>query len=259
MTEDDEASSSGAAATPHDEPARGSALEELLSHGSERDLLVRRYLLGYLSEDEAEAFEARFVHDRGLLDELEEAERFIAGLRQVARDGRLADLRRRPARAGVAAVFRSPRSAWLAAAAGLVVAVGASFYFYGQLHQLRAELAQLRAPQVNTRIVDLEIMRGRLTPGTPARTVVLPAEPSWIVLAMDTGSTGAGEHRARLLDSAERVVAESSGLLPDDLGIVYWSIHSSTLRQGDYHAELRVADGSAEPEVRYAFRVIAPS
>jgi hypothetical protein len=257
MTEDDEASSSGAAARPRD--SRGSTLDELLSSGSERDLLVRRYLLGYLSEDEAEAFEARFIDDRSLLDELEEAERFIAGFRQIARDGRLRELRRRHGRAGFTAAFRSPRSAWFVAAAGLLVAVGASVYFYGQLHRLRTELAQLRAPQVNTRIVDLEIMRGAPTPGMPERTVLLPAESSWIVLAMDTGSTGSVAHRARLLDSAARVVAESSGLLPDELGIVYWSIPSSTLRQGDYQAELRVADGSAEPEVRYVFRVMAPS
>jgi hypothetical protein len=248
---------SGRSGTSPDNPSSSPSMDELLSNGSERDLLVRRYLLGYLSEDDAEAFEARFVHDRGLLEELEEAERFIAGFRELARDGRLGRLRRR-ARGGFAWALSGPWSVAAASALGLIVAVAISIAMYGQVRSLRREVTQLRAPQVNTQVVDLVITRSAAT-SEPARLVHLPVAPGWIVLAMDTGSAANVEHRVRLLDAAERVVAESTGLRPDELGIVYWSIDSSMLRAGDYQAQLSVAADSSEPEVHYVFRVMAPS
>jgi hypothetical protein len=42
----------------------------------------------------------------------------------------------------------------------------------------------------------------------------------------------------------------------DDLGVAYWPIHSSMLREGDYVAQVGPASES-EPEVRYVFRVMA--
>jgi hypothetical protein len=229
-----------------------------LTDNCERDLLVRRYLLGYLSEDEAEAFEERFIHDQSLLDELDEAERFIEGVRGLASDGRLERLEA-PRRRAVEGIARGGARAWglPAVCAGLaVIAAIFAVYSYGELRGARRELAALYAPQVNTQIVDLEVMRGAPAAGEPARPVRLPAEPGWIVLAMDTGSTSTVERQARLLDSTERIVAESAGLHADGLGVVYWTIHSSMLREGDYVAQVGAAGGSSAPEIRYPLRVM---
>ena len=241
---------------PYEAPQRAS-LEALLANRSERDLLVKRYLLGYLSEDDVEAFEKRFVHDQALLDELDEAERFIEGFRELDREGRVRGLEQSQR------AFRGDRGgspSWffrIACAGAVVIAVIVAGFFYGELRGLRRELALVNAPQVNTQIVDLEVTRAASATGEPARSVRLPAQPGWIVLAMDTGSTDAVERRARLLDSSDHIVAESSGLQPDDLGIVYWAIHSSTLRAGDYIAQVGAASASSAPEVRYLFRVVA--
>jgi hypothetical protein len=225
-----------------------------LSDTGERDLLVKRYLLGYLSEDEVEAFEKRFVHDQALLDELDEAERFIDGMKGLGREGRLQQLAEPAAFRRIA---RTGASSWYVrgACAGAVVIAAIAVFLYVQLRDVQAQLAHATAPQVNMQIVDLEVTRAASVSGEPARSVELPAEPGWILLALDTGPA-AGERRARLLDSGEHVVAESTGLQPDDLGVVYWAIHSSMLREGDYVAQVGVASAS-EPDVRYVFRVMA--
>ena len=238
-------------------PPQPASLEALLADRSERDLLVKRYLLGYLSEDEVEAFEKRFVHDQALLDELDEAERFIQGFRELAREGRAPWLdSSQPAFLG----DRGGSPSWffrIACAGALTIAVIVAGFFYAELRDLRRELTLVNAPQINTQIVDLEVTRAAASAGEPARSVRLPAQPGWIVLAMDTGSADSIERRARLLDSSDHVVAESTGLQPDDLGIVYWSIHSSSLREGNYIAQIAAASASSAPEVHYLFRVIA--
>ena len=75
---------------------------------------------------------------------------------------------------------------------------------------------------------------------------------------MDTGSTVPAERSARLVADGERVVAESRGLVPDDLGIVYWSLHSSLLHAGDYEARLDRVNATGEPDIRYALRLLPP-
>jgi hypothetical protein len=242
---------------PQQAPLATDSLDALLADSSERDLLVKRYLLGHLSEDEVEAFEKRFVHDQTLLDELDEAERFIDGFRQLEREGRLQGLAESR---GLFLRGGGGSPSWpfrIACAGAVLVAVIAAAYFYNELHGVRRELALVNAPQVNTQIVDLEVTRGASAANEPIRSVRLPAQPGWIVLAMDTGSTDAVERRARLMDSSDKVVAESTGLRADDLGIVYWSIHSSSLREGDYVAQVGAAVTASTPEVRYPFRVLA--
>jgi hypothetical protein len=257
MTSDTRSGTTGSQPPDEDRRERHARLDPSLADACERDLLVKRYLLGYLSEDETEAFEERFIHDQSLLDELDEAERFIEGVHELASDGRL-KLLEEPRRHAGEGVARGRAFSWAlpAACAGLaVVAAIVAVYSYGELRGVRRELAQLYAPQVNTQIVDLEVTRGAPAPGEPARSVRLPAAPGWIVLAMDTGSTSTVERHARLLDSAEHIVAESAGLRADDLGIVYWTIHSSMLREGDYVARVGPGRGESTSEVRYLLRV----
>jgi hypothetical protein len=229
-------------------------IEVALADDDARDLLVRRYLLGRLPESHVEAFEERFVRDRTLLDELDETEPLVEGFRQIQRDGRLRLL---VGQGAVRRGFFADRLSWtlvLSAAAALVAAVVVSVGQRGELRELRREVADLRAPQVNPRIVDMEITRG--TADETEHAVQLPAAPGWVVLAMDTGATDSQPHRAQLLDAGDRVIAQSSGLDADAYGVVYWMVHSSALSPGLYTAEVGTADG--KPEARYTLRISGP-
>jgi len=229
-------------------------IEAAIADNDARDLLVRRYLLGRLPDSHVEAFEERFVRDRTLLDELDATEPLVEGFRQIERDGRLRLLVGHDA---VRRGFFAGRLSWtlaLSAAAALVAAVVVSISDRGELHELQREVADLRAPQVNPRIVDMEITRGATDAADYA--VQLPAVPGWIVLAMDTGAMEPQTHRARLLDAGDHVVAQSDGLEADALGVVYWMVHSDTLSAGRYTAEVGTVDGKAE--AHYTLQVGGP-
>jgi hypothetical protein len=240
---------------PKSNEAPAHDIEAALSDEDARDLLVRRYLLGRLPESQIDAFEERFVRDRSLLDELDATEPLVEGFRQTERDGRLRLLMGHGA---VRRGFFADRLSWalaLGSAAALVAAVLVYVNDRVDVQELRREVADLRAPQVNPQIVDMEITRGTAEENDYA--VQLPASPGWIVLAMDTGALEAQPHRARLLDAGDHVVAQSDGLEPDSFGVVYWMVHSGTLSAGRYTAEVGTADGKAE--ARYILRVSSPN
>jgi hypothetical protein len=234
-----------------EQPAPGQAaavaqIETALANSEERELLVWHYALGRLPAEQVQVFEERFLRDHALLDQIQAAELFVDDYRRLDDRGHL---QRLPA----------PRSAWrpayvvAAALASAVAAVAIAIYAYASAQQLRHELAQVYAPQANTQVIDLEVTRGASPGAAQPLALRLPAHPGWIVLAMDAGAAAGATRHARLLKS-NQVVAESDDLQPDDLGVVYWSIHSSWLHEGDYEAELS-ADGAAAPSARYALRV----
>jgi hypothetical protein len=229
-------------------------IERRLSDEHERERLVRHYVLGRLPHAEAQVFEERFLDDQALLDEINEAERLIDGLRELDRDGTLALVVPERGRS-VRGIGPGPL-AWALAASLMLGVTGAvlAILAHGEVRSLRTALETALTAQPNTPIVDLAITRSA---GSAPYELELPVTPQFIVFLMDAGAN-ASAYRARLVGSGGEVVAESDGLVPDDLGVVSWSIHTSVLRPGDYEAQVERTDARPGAGVRYALRVVAP-
>jgi hypothetical protein len=223
-------------------------IDRQLANPDERELLLWRYALGRLAESQAEAFEERFLDDADLVEQIRTVERFVDGYRDLDDAGSPRALS--SPRTGMSSTARYFAAG---AVASTLAAIGLALFYYVEAQQLRQQLARVYAPQSNTRIVDLEVTRG----AEQRVSLRLPDQPGWIVLAMDAGGAAGGAVHLRLV-MADQVIAEKDDLQPDDMGMVYFSIHSSWLHDGDYEAQLS-ATQTAAPAVRYALHVSAAS
>ena len=80
---------------------------------SNNKLMIERYLLGRMTDEEAASFEERFLSSEDLLNELEAAERLQQGLQTVAAvdkaDSRRESREDEPAATGIISLCHSPR------------------------------------------------------------------------------------------------------------------------------------------------------
>ena len=90
--------------------------------GTEDPTLPSRYLAGQLSATESEAYEARFLLDPDIVDEVEATARFKVGLQRLRHSGELNELMRQRA-------WTAPPLALALAAALAVVAIGVNLWY----------------------------------------------------------------------------------------------------------------------------------
>lgn len=107
---------------------------------------------------------------------------------------------------------------------------------------LDAALDAARQPSGNTRLLYLGAERSALA-AAPSHRLALPQPAAWIVLALEVDAGGFDSYRAVLYDAEGAIVWQGDSLHLDIQDTVNVSIHSSSLRSGDYRLELEGVSG----------------
>ena len=119
---------------------------------------------------------------------------------------------------------------------------------------LRARLAEIGGPQVNTIVASLGPVRGQEAP--PSR-IVLGPRPAWVVLSIELPAPGAGAWQATLVDAGGRTVWSGGGLRPAANDTLNLGLPSGLAAPGAYLLLLdRPGDPPAHAEI--AFQVVQP-
>lgn len=218
-----------------------------------RNNLVDRYLLGQLSEDEADEFEAYYLGSPETVAELETTEALLTGLRRSPQGGgKVAALRPAPA-------WSARAGQWFGLAASVVAAVSLVFAF-----QSRSALEQARsgsAPAaidvpINIPIVTLAATRSA-GPGAdaPAAVIELPAGAGYVALALDLGLPEASGYRVTLLGEDGGQVWSAGGLVPDEMDSLTLALPARLLEPGVYRLRATPEEGAGNA-VEYPFEVV---
>lgn len=177
---------------------------------SNNKLMIERYLLGRMSDEEAASFEERFLASEALLDELEAAERLQQGLQTVAAVDKADGRTNTRAETGVSSLFHSPRYA-MAASFLLLVSLGVSSHLMRQ-NSLLESAGHAPVAQV------VELVSVRSLAGDPVNVLDLGEETSGFTLMLDPGFEPYDRHRATVLrvpdNGAPRLVWQVDGLQP---------------------------------------------
>jgi hypothetical protein len=217
---------------------------------SNNKLMIERYLLGRMTDEEAASFEERFLASDELLNELEAAERLQQGLQTVAAvdraDGRKEARDGERDAAGVMSLFHSPRYA-MAASFLLLVSLGVSSHLMRQNSLLEAT-GSAPAAQV------VELVSVRSMAGDPVNVLDLGEETNSFTLMLDPGFEPYTRHRATVLrvqeNGSPKLVWQVDGLQPgfeegyeDMLAL---NLPVSVLDEGIYEIQLEgFRDGSS--------------
>ena len=199
------------------------------------NLLVERYLQGSLSEEEAAAFEERFLSSPDLLDELEAAERLQQGMHDVEALA-VASAPARP-NSSVTAIFRSPRYA-VAASFLLLVSLGISSFVLQQNLRMQEWVAVRNTPSEIMPLVTVRSAAG----SESVNTLVLDDTPRQFVLMLDPGFEAYSHYRASLypVGSGPDTAAlwEVDLLVPGYEEMLAFSVPSTVLAPGEYEVWL---------------------
>jgi len=200
----------------------------------EKHNVIERYLLGELSEEEAEAFEDRFVFDQELRDEIDVAEKMIGGLRRQEVEPQ----------AAVAGEPQEPASSqgfrWAIAAALVGVAILVPYLYFSTPGTQRPDLLppfELSATQPDTASAAL-VMLGQVRSGTSTSATGVPLYPgpdAVVVLGIPVSEAAV----SGLTVSVSRESGEEvwSGTWPGDVAageLLYLTIPSSWLSTEEY-------------------------
>lgn len=212
-----------------------------------RDNLVDRYLLGQLSEPEADSFEVFYLSCEETVDELEIAEKMIGGFR-ATEFGRAAALPRDAASGSVDTGYQNRNWAAIAASFVAAIALSTSFYLYGKLE---AERSLANTSAINIPIIHLAVVRS----AGNARAVEVSADPVRIAFALDIGVPEADTYRVDAENAAGKVIWSGKGLVPDDFDALTFSMPPSTLKPGEYQL-IAVPTSQSGNSVRFPIAVI---
>lgn len=198
--------------------------------------IVARYLANQLPDADREAFEAYYLRDPELMQELEAAARLKVGLMQLRDAGELDALLQR----------RASRTPWLALAAG-VAAIAIGLVLFMQREQVAPVLVARSAAALLdasgralplSRLHTIERTRGA---STVDRTIGLPSAPQAIGLQIAPEyETSPTRYRIELAsmpahdEGSEEIVAAIDSLEPNSAGLVEVYLDSSTVQPGMY-------------------------
>jgi hypothetical protein len=203
--------------------------------------LVEHYLRHRLSPDDEAAFEARYLSDPELLDELELSEKLREGFQDVAKvDAFRQPARRRPA---LMSWFRTPQYA-VAATVLLLISVAVSTALYRRIDTGSSVL--MSGTFVKTQIVPLMTVRSAGDPGPS----ISPAAGEQLVFLIDPGPEPypgftATVSRRDLSEGAEPVW-RSEQLEPGYQGMLALAIPSARLPVGAYRVILEGEPGTGD-------------
>lgn len=259
----------------------------------ERDLVADRYWMGKLDEDQRQSFEAHFVDCAVCLERLETLESLRGALKELPP----AQTAKAPAQTSHSTptdrhrMLRTRSFAALMAAACLLVATGASLFFYGEMRRARQDLeaerhaserarernaeqegamqrerasrsrpaddpalSALRAAPFAAAVFALNLTRG--ASADPGDRVVLPASPGWLVLMFDRPDRPIRpEYRVRLSTAGGQSIGDPVTASPASGGMLAVSLPSSLLVPGDYRLAVEDA-ASGNRLATYRFRAV---
>jgi Putative zinc-finger len=122
------------------------------------------------------------------------------------------------------------------------------------------QLADERQPRANLPLLSIAPLRTAGGPAGdgPVHTLTLPRQAGWIALWIEPGGDEYPAYRATLIDGAGRPALAVSHLLPNDLGALLITVHSTALAPGSYRL---VVDGLPQsgkpaPVARAALRIV---
>lgn len=230
----------------------------------EQNQIVDRYLLGKLSEEQADEFEVLCLHDQSVLDQLELGEKMLSGFRradqlnilptmttsQLSEPGSMQD---QPMPAGRYSAAARTYPTWnyaTAASVFLGICLLSTITVFSQ-----REPPPAFEPQINTPI--FELVRTRSASAEPDYVIRISAEPEWMVLSMDLGVVDYDFYRATLLDQDKNEVWKSDGLESNYQDALTLSLNSAKLAEGNYMVRIEGLAGADSKPVRvaeYAFQ-----
>ncbi|MGI9289097.1 MAG: hypothetical protein ACR2P1_27240 [Pseudomonadales bacterium] len=232
----------------------------------EQNQIIDRYLLGKLSEEQADEFEVLCLHDQSVLDQLELSEKMLAGFHRADEQNLLQEIHPQSVKQNASqdeslqgtGRAASPRvfPAWnyaTAASLFLGICLLSTITVFSQ----RDVPSSAYEPQINTSI--FELTRTRSASAKPDYVVSISPEPEWMVLSMDMGLDEVlyDRYRTTLLDQSKAVVWQSDGLERNHMDFLTLSLNSAKLSEGNYMVRIEGLAG-ADSWVRvgeYAFRV----
>ncbi len=259
-------------------------------------LIADSYLLGRLSEEEEERFEAHFIDCEECLERLERIEDFRRALHQVAAE----EMATRSASSGASwfgwlAQLSRPRQVALLVASLLLLAALPAALFVPEVRRLRRELAQaslasqlpvqslnsdprqpsigpekkesptdepsrLMPPQINTPIFTLSAERsaGRSL-ARAVNEITVSSTPALIVFSLELESKLAYKtYRATIFTADGRRLWQESGLQPNRYDALTITFNSTFFSPGSYLLTLAGLTPAGQPVavVNYPFRVI---
>lgn len=212
---------------------------------------LERYLRHRLGPEEEADFEARYLSDQALLDELELSERLREGLRDLA----TVDARREsaPPNRGILSWFLTPQYA-AAATVLLLISVAISTALFQQVGNVAAY--PLAGTFNATRVVPL--MAVRSAGGNNGGPTISTTPGEQLIFLMDAGPEPYPAFRAtvsrRDAGNDAEPVWQSDGLTPGYQGLIALAIPSARLPPGDYVVTLqgRPGSGPGAPEPTFA-------
>ena len=226
----------------------------------EENQIIDRYLMNRLSAEEMEAFEQFFLEDPEIVHEIEIRKRFIRGIRQADRSGLL-----QLGEDGSASIWQwlpamRPSFPTIAAVAATILMTVAVLQ-YNQIARLQSvnaeqvsQIGRLMAPQVNTLLVPLGLIRGAAIGAEPVVRVHLSSAVEQVILSLDIDSLSFDNYRLTLdrkgagqLWSSESVIAPPAVILP-----------AEQLIPGDYYLRIYGARSGDElaPVAQFSFTVL---
>lgn len=219
----------------------------------EQHQIVDRYLLGKLSEEQADEFEVLCLHDQGVLDQLELSEKMLNGFRRADEQNILPALE--PPRVAQNSSQQPLHEARHTTAARVFpawnYATAASLFLGICLLSTVTVFSQREAPsaafepQINTPI--FELARTRSAAAEPDYIIRISAEPEWMVLSMELGQVDYDRYRATLLDQDKNEVWQSDGLEPNYQDSLTLSLNSAKLVEGNYVVRIEGLAGTDKP------------
>jgi len=253
-----------------DNPATTGTLKGEMDHTSiENDQWPERYVMGRLSDEERQRFEAHFVDCPKCLDELEASDGLRRGLESLP-----------PSEIPAASPSPVGLPPWFLAAAGLAVGVGLSALFSAELRHTRAELAESQrtsdrlkqseaalqrelqgaraaAAPSGAAVFTLNVTRGGQT-AEPENRILLPKGSGWLVLQFDRppGPEEAG-YVVRVSGADGKTIGNAVPVGPVSNDSLAVALPSGTLQEGDYTLAVEATSAPDVALATYRFRVVA--
>lgn len=202
--------------------------------------VVARYLADRVTEDERSAFEAYYLEHSEVVQEMEAAARFKAGLARLRDTGELGGLMH--AKAG------GPKWRYLAAAAAIAFLVMAAFFALTRSPETQPLLASsietLRAPggEVPAIAGRYTVLRTR---GSLIDAKIIPPKAGQVVQVrvLPEFTAKPARYRVQLFrmsaDDSLATVAELDGLVPDPDNFVAVFLDGARLQPGQYRLAIR--------------------
>ncbi len=242
----------------------------------EDEEVFERYARNQLGPAERQAFEEHFFACEECFEKLQATERFIAGVRDAARRGRLAaEVPARTAAWRVGAWFIPAFGVSACAALGLAALSGWLYFF--QLPRMRGQLSQsaaeLRSEQAKRAALEQEVARGnqaevnvplvmlqatRDVQASP-NEVVLPRSAQHLLLWLEVPPGNSRSYRLQLDTADNRPVQKLENLKRNPYGALAVSLPAEVLQPGEYR--IRVSRQEPLPTTllgEYRLRVRRP-